>query len=262
MDLTNIHDLKGILKKYKLWAKKRLGQHFLIDRSVLDTITDTAKLTPEDTVLEIGAGTGVLTRELLPRVKKVIAVEIDTDILPVLKETTHFFRDRLEIRHEHVLNIQLPEEEYKVVANIPYNLTSPILRKTLVEAKHRPTSLTLLVQKEVAEKICNPKRRSILSLFVEAFGEARIIGNVPKGAFHPPPKVESAVLHIDVFPDAKITIDPKLFFALVKQGFNAPRKKLKNNLPLELLEAAKIDPDQRAETLSLEEWERLAVEWK
>jgi 16S rRNA (adenine1518-N6/adenine1519-N6)-dimethyltransferase len=258
LDLTDPRQLRDLLKKYRLWAKKRLGQNFLVDRSVLETIVDTANLLPEDTVVEIGPGPGVLTRELLPRVKNVFAVEIDADILPVLKETTNFFRNKLTICHQHVLQFVLPETDYKIVANIPYHLTSPIMRKFLTEAKNRPQSMTLLVQKEVAEKICDTKHRSILSLFVEAFGTPRIVTNVPATSFSPPPKVESAVLHIDVLPKPKISVDSKKFFSVVKQGFNQRRKKLKHNLPIKILQQAEIDENLRAESLTIEDWERIA----
>lgn len=258
LDLTDPQQLKNLLKKYRLWAKKRFGQNFLIDRSVLEDIIAAANLSETDTVLEIGPGPGVLTRELLPHVQKVMAVEIDEEILPVLRESTHFFRDRLHIHHGHVLGVDLPDVPYKVVANIPYHLTSPILRKVLVEAgDSRPESLTLLVQKEVGEKICHPKKKSILSLFVEAFGEAHIVRTVPAESFHPAPKVESAVVHIHVCKKPKISVDPQHFFIAVKMGFSQPRKKIKNNLPKEILEKAEISPDVRAETLSLEEWERI-----
>jgi len=258
LDLTDISQLKPLLKKYRLWAKKRLGQHFLVDRSVLDTMVETAQISKEDTILEIGAGTGVLTRELLPRAKKTIAIEIDKDILPLLKETTHFFRDRMDLRHEHILNIVPPKTPYKVVANIPYQLTSPILRKFLVETEDRPETLTLLVQKEMAEKICHTAKKSLLSLFVETFGEAKIVRNVPASAFHPPPKVQSAVLHISVFPKPRFQGNIQSLFSVAKMGFSQKRKKLKNTLPKDLLERSGVDIDKRAEALSWEEWEQLA----
>lgn len=258
IDITDIRQLKNILKKYHLWAKKKFGQNFLIDKNILENIIEAADVSQNDTILEIGPGPGVLTTQLLPRAKKVIAVEIDKSILPVLKETTHFFRDTLEIVHAHILGIDLPTTPYKVVANIPYHLTSPILRKVLVEAgDSRPESITLLVQKEVAEKICNTKKKSILSLFIEAFGLAEIMCIVPADSFYPAPKVDSAVLHISVSKTPKITTNPKQFFAAVKMGFTQPRKKIKNNLPKEILKKAKIDENVRAETLELADWERI-----
>ena len=258
IDCTDIRQLKGILKKYRLWAKKRFGQNFLVDKEVLSDIIDAAALSVTDTVLEIGPGPGVLTTQLLPRVKKVIAVEIDADILPVLKETTHFFRDRLELIHGHILGINLPTPPYKVVANIPYHLTSPILRKVLVEAGDcRPTSITLLVQKEVGEKICHQQKKSILSLFVEAFGKAHIVRTVPASSFYPAPKVDSAILYISVADTPNISVPPKKFFAAVKMGFSQPRKKIKHNLPQQILNKAEVDENLRAETLSLADWERI-----
>jgi 16S rRNA (adenine1518-N6/adenine1519-N6)-dimethyltransferase len=258
LDLTNIHDIKALLKKYGLWAKKKYGQNFLIDKNVLKKITESSDLHSDDLVIEVGPGPGVLTRELLPLVKQVIAIEIDHEILPVLKETTHFFRDRIEIVHGHILGFQIPDDPYKVVANIPYHLTSPILRKFLVETPNRPSSLTLLVQKEVAEKICNPQKKSILSLFVEAFASSEIIETVFPESFYPSPKVSSAVVKIVCNEKPKITIAPKLFFSAVKMGFSQPRKKLKNNISLKLLESVGVDADLRAEDLTLFDWERIA----
>jgi 16S rRNA (adenine1518-N6/adenine1519-N6)-dimethyltransferase len=257
IDLTNPADLKNILKKYRLWAKKRYGQNFLVDRNILEKIVESGNVTENDTIVEIGPGPGVLTCELLPKAKKVMAIEVDADILPVLKETTHFFRDKLDLVNTHILNIEPPSEPYKLIANIPYHLTSPILRKFLVETNNRPQTMVLLVQKEVAEKICNTKQRSILSLFVEAFGNAKIVEIVPAASFYPPPKVQSAILKIDVDNTPKISAEPKLFFQIVKQGFNQPRKKLKNNLPPTLLEKAGIDPNLRPGELQIADWEKL-----
>lgn len=258
MDLTNISDLRQLLKKYRLWAKKRLGQHFLTDRESLEKMIEHGDVSENDLIVEIGCGHGVLTRELLPKAGRVIGVEIDDEILPVLRETTSFFKDKFDLRHEHILGFELPAEPYKVVANIPYQLSSPILRKFLTESGDRkPTAMTLLVQKEVAEKVSAKKQKSILSLFVEAFGTARIVHLVPKNAFYPPPKVESAILQIDVAPQAKIGCDPKIFFKVVKMGFNQPRKKLKNNLPIDLLEKAEVSGDLRPGELGLEDWERI-----
>ncbi len=260
IDLTDPRQLRDLLKKYKLWAKKRFGQNFLVDRNILQTIVECADLQEEDTIVEIGPGPGVLTTELLHRTKKVFAVEIDRDIIPVLRETTHFNRDKLTIFNQHVLDFVVPDEPYKLVANIPYHLTSPILRKFLPEAAHRPQSITLLVQKEVAEKICHPQRRSVLSLIVETFGDASIAAIVPASCFFPSPKVDSAILHIAVAKEPRIHVAPRLFFHAVKMGFAQPRKKLKNNLPAALLAASQIDGDLRAETLSIPDWERIATE--
>ncbi len=229
-----------------------------MDAKALETIVATADLQADDTIVEIGPGPGVLTTQLLPRTKKVFAVEIDNDILPVLRETTRFFKDRLEILHQHVLDFEIPVEPYKLVANIPYHLTSPILRKFLPEAEHRPQSITLLVQKEVAEKICHPKHRSILSLIVEAFGDAEIKAIVPAESFFPPPKVDSAILHIAVADAPRISVSPRLFFHAVKMGFAQPRKKLKNNLDPLILKQCDIDENLRAESLTIAQWEQIA----
>jgi len=215
LNLTDPQQLKALLKKFNVWHKKRLGQHFLIDQTVLDGTVEVANLQSTDIVVEIGCGPGVLTRELLPKVQQVIGIEIDDDILPVLRETTRFFRDKFELRHQHVLAFAPPVTPYKVVANIPYQLTSPILHQFLL-AEHRPQSLTLLMQKEVAQKIVNPKQSSILQNLVRAFGAAHIALEVPAGAFWPPPKVKSAVLHIDIFPQPAITANSQQFLKMVK----------------------------------------------
>lgn len=259
VDLTDLAQLKALLKKYGLWAKKRLGQNFLVDRDVLDAIIAAADLQPDDLIVEIGPGPGVLTRELLPLAKRVITVEIDGSILPVLKETTAFFRDKLEIVHGHVLDFRVPDQPYKVVANIPYYLTSPILRHFLLESEHRPRSLTMLVQKEVAERIADPQHSSVLSLIVAVAGTAKIVAIVPPHSFFPPPKVSSAIIQITVGEEPRINVPIKPFLRMVKMGFGAPRKKLKNNLPSELLAAAGINPDLRPENLALADWEKLTL---
>jgi len=258
LDLTNPAELRQILKKYGLWAKKKFGQNFLVDRAVLEKIVATADLSEKDFVVEIGPGPGALTRELLPRTKKVFAVEIDREIIPVLKETTHFFRDKIEILNAHILGFEIPKRPYKIVANIPYHLTSPILRKFLVETNFRPKSLTLLVQKEVAEKICDPKKNSILSLFVAVFGRAKIVDLVSEKSFFPPPKVKSAILKIEIFQKPKIKILPKYFFAAAKMGFSQKRKKLKNTISTAILKKSEIDENLRPENLTIENWEKIA----
>jgi 16S rRNA (adenine1518-N6/adenine1519-N6)-dimethyltransferase len=258
-NLTDLSEVKFLFKKYKIWAKKRFGQNFLVDQHVLECIIAAASLHSSDKVLEIGPGYGVLTRELLPRTRMVQAVEIDREIIPVLKETTKFFKEKIEIIHAHILDVSVPKGRYKIVANIPYHLTSPILRKFLVETEDRPQSLTFLVQKEVAEKICDRKKRSILSLFVEVFGEASIVCTVSPQSFFPAPKVFSAVLHIHLSQCPIIGVPPAQFFHVVKMGFSQPRKKLKNNISPDILKKAHIDENLRAECLDVSDWERIVT---
>lgn len=256
--LTDFLYAKSLLKKYGLWAKKRLGQNFLVDQVVLNEIINSANLQENDFIIEIGPGLGVLTQELLPRVSNVMAVEVDRDIIHVLKNSTNFFKDKIEIINDHILNFKIPNEKYKVVSNIPYQLTSPILGKFLIDSENRPESMTLLVQKEVAEKICDKKKKSVLSLMVEVFGNPEIVTLVNENSFYPIPKVKSAVIHIDVFKKPKISIDKKLFFNIVKKAFCFKRKKIKNNLSIDLIKKAGIDENLRAENLSIYDFESLA----
>lgn len=268
LDLTDYKTLRDLLKRFGVWTKKRLGQHFLVDRSVLEQILETADVQEGEYITEIGAGHGVLTVELLRKGAKVNTIEIDEDILPVLRFTTRNHTDKLEIFPQHVLGYTQKNFPYKIVANIPYQLTSPILRKFLAEAEKPPQSLTLLTQKEVAERICDPKRNSILSLIVSVFGQAEIKAIVGENSFFPPPKVKSAILHIKTFAKPKITIARQVFYNMVKIGFLSPRKKLKNVLAgafhkntaeIEaLFTELGIPADARAENLAISDWESLA----
>jgi len=258
LDLTDKKQLKNFLKKFGVWSKKKFSQNFLIDQEILKKIVSAAKISKQDTIVEIGPGPGVLTREILPHCKKIIAVEIDKKILPALKESTYFFRDRLEIKNEHILNFQPPKEKFKLVANIPYHLTSPILRKFLIETSFLPEKIVILVQKEVAEKIHHPKKKSILQLFVTVFGTPKILQIVPAKCFFPEPKVDSAILEIIFFKNPKINISAKKFFAATKILFSAPRKKIKNIVPEYVLQKTKIDPNLRAEKLEISEIENFA----
>ena len=248
-----------------------------MDRGALAQIVEAAELAPDDIVIEVGAGRGVLTRELAARVRRVIAVEIDAALCRVLEEELAPARN-VTVVHADVLRTDIPSllapdggpaPPYKVVANIPYYITGPILRFFL-EAAHKPTRLVLLVQKEVAESVvAGPGDMSVLAVSVQLYGRPRIAGAVPARAFYPPLKVDSAVLRIDVYPAPAAGVrDTDTFFRVVRAGFGQPRKQLRNALAgglriapgdaLRLLAAAGIDAVRRAETLSLEEWARLA----
>jgi len=269
MNLTNFSDLRDLLKKYGVWAKKRLGQNFLVDAEVLAQIIAAAEIELGETIVEIGPGPGVLTQALLRAGAKVEAVELDTDILPVLKEAARAYKGFLTIYNTHVLSFNPPEGNYKLVANIPYYLTSPILRKFLNEVSNRPTRVVLLVQKEVAEKICEPAGRdSHLSLMVKAYGAPKIVALVKAESFYPVPKVDSAILQIDLFSQPLFSLPPKIFEEMLFAGFAEPRKKLGNVLSRKfsmpateirtILEKNGISPDLRAQNLSIPEWEKLA----
>lgn len=245
-----------------------LGQHFLRDDAVLEAIIAVADIGPEDTVVEIGPGVGVLTAELVQVAKHVTAIEIDKRLIPLLKTyvavSAPETANRMEIVEGNALNTVMPSSTYKIVANIPYHITSPLLRHVFLESKQQPSSLTLLIQREVADKICDTKNAGLLTIVVGLFGTPHKVLNVPPKCFVPPPAVDSAVLHIECFPeplaDAE-TIDEIL--KLVKIGFSMKRKMLRNSFGtfqggLELLKAASIDPSRRPETLSVSEWIALA----
>jgi len=246
--------------------KKHLGQNFLQDESILAQIIDAAELTPEDQILEIGPGKGVLTDALLQKTKQVTAVEIDEDLLPSLRSQFSHHKN-FNLVHEDALKFQPPEAPYKIVANIPYYITSPLLNHYL-QNPNPPSLLVLMIQKEVAHKILAPKgKHSVLSLQVHIFGNPELICEVPASAFTPQPKVDSAVLRIRVHPKPKIPGDIKKLFWLIHMSFAQKRKKLTNNLApalqkspaeiRELLTSLNIDPDIRAEALTLDEWQKL-----
>lgn len=222
---------------FGLQAKKSLGQHFLNSKHVLDQIIQAAKIEPGDRILEIGPGTGVLTKALLDAGAQVNAVEKDDRAYELLKEkfTAEISEKRLELIHGDILKEELMKDAapFKLVANIPYYITGAILEKFL-EHGPRPGLMVLLVQKEVAERIlARDKKESILSISVKAFGEPQIIAKVPRGAFTPPPKVESAILSIEQISDSKFQgLDMKAedFFKIVHAGFAHKRKYAIRNL--------------------------------
>lgn len=244
-------------------AKKSLGQNFLMHARIAERITGVAKLTSEDVVLEIGPGTGMLTRTLFELAKKIIAVEADGDLYEMLREKFAFeiAAGKLELVHRDIRTFDLSSlpKGYKVVANIPYYLTGELFRLFL-EAENQPASLTLLVQKEVAERIARAKKESILSLSVKAYGTPKYEFTVPRGAFVPAPNVDSAVLSVreisrESFSDKS---HEERFFAFVKAGFAHKRKFVRNNLEAEGFSISDIPEKARAEDLSLATWFKLS----
>ncbi len=235
-------------------AKKSLGQNFLKDRSVLMKIVEAAELSDSDYVVEVGPGKGVLTHELIERAGHVTAIELDHRLIPELSKI-----EGLDLIHGNALDFQPPEEPYKVVANIPYYITSPLISHFL-EAKVRPTKMVLLVQKEVAEKICaEPGDMNVLSIHVQVFGKPRIVCNVKASAFDPAPKVDSAVIVIDVY-EKPLVEDYKKFFGVVHRAFSGKRKKLSNtlrDLKPRLIELG--FQDLRPERLSVDDWKKLGI---
>lgn len=266
MDVKTIKKLLGTIG-----PKKSLGQHFLVDESVLDKIVAAAELDPSDTVVEIGPGLGVLTEALAERAGRVIAVELDEKMIDVLRDHLAAYQN-LEIVQGDILEIDpgdLADGRYKVVANLPYYITSAVIRH-LLEAEHRPTALVLTMQLEVAQRIlAEPGDMSILAVSVQFYGRPMLVTRVPAGAFWPHPEIDSAVLHIDVYEEPPVAVDDiDWFFTVVRAGFQQRRKQLKNALAgglhptkkqiIAALERAGIDPRRRAQTLSIEEWARVA----
>lgn len=274
MSMNEIPPLNAaaILKRHGLRADKSLGQNFLQDPFALENIASAAQIRPTDVVLEIGPGLGSLTRYLAASAKEVIAVELDRDLIPPLRAVLAPYRN-VRVIHGDILELSAGEliqsGDYIVAANIPYYITSAVIRH-LLESESKPRRIVLTIQKEVAERICaKPGDLSLLALSVQIYGEPRIVAPIPAGAFFPAPKVDSAVLTIEIYDSPQI--EPDLldtFFRLIKAGFSQKRKTLRNSLSSGLhiapviaeqfLTKANIDPKRRAETLSIAEWERLA----
>jgi 16S rRNA (adenine1518-N6/adenine1519-N6)-dimethyltransferase len=265
MDLTRVEDVRTALKLAGIKPNKGLGQHFLVDKPSLEAVMDAAEPGPADTVLEIGPGLGVMTRPLTRAAGRVIAVETDPVLAGLLRREAP---SNLEVVERDILQFNLTEltPGYKVIANIPYYLTSKILR-LLIEGPNPPSLMSLLIQKEVAERIiAKPGHLSILALSVQYYGRPELVRVVERHKFWPPPEVDSAILRVTytghVFP-----ADPQALFRLIKAGFGEKRKQLKNALggglnlspdfAAGLLKAAKIAPTARAQELDLRAWERL-----
>ena len=266
---------KRRLRQSGLKARKGLGQHFLIDGAVLEVITAAADISPDDIIVEVGPGLGILTEALAGKAGGVIAIELDDKLAALLKKTLASF-DNVTVINDNVLNIEPGEllarrglkPVYKVVANLPYYITSPVLRHFLDSAA-RPQLMVVMVQREVAEAIAaGPGDMSLLSVSVQFYGRPEIVSYVPAESFYPVPEVDSAVLRINLYPEPAVAVsDEGGFFELVRAGFAAPRKQLANSLSqglglpkpgvLPLLEKADIEGERRAETLTLEEWARL-----
>lgn len=256
--------------------RKGLAQHFLTDHGALARIVDAAELGPDDIVIEVGPGRGVLTRALAARVRRVIAVELDAALCRELEREIAALGN-VTIVQGDILGTDVaallspsggPPPPYKVVANIPYYITGAILRFFL-EAARRPSRLVLLVQKEVAQSVvAGPGEMSVIGVSVQLYGSPRIMGYVPAEAFHPPPKVDSAILRIDVYVEPAAGVrDTEAFFRIVRAGFSSRRKQIRNALANGLrvdvgvagrwLVEAGIEATQRPQTLLVEEWARL-----
>jgi 16S rRNA (adenine1518-N6/adenine1519-N6)-dimethyltransferase len=267
-DLTNVYEIRKLLSTHNMRPNKSFGQNFLIDRSVLQMIVNAAEIKPDDEILEVGAGTGVLTQELARYARRVVAVEVERDMLVLLKETTSNYPN-VELVAGNLLYFDPAEmfgqTAYKLVANLPYYITAPTFRHFL-ESSNPPRLLVVMVQLEVAQRItAGPGDLSLLGVSVQFYGQPRIVAHVPARAFYPAPKVDSAVLRIDVHPQVPLSLEERhRFFRVVQAGFSERRKQLHNSLTHGLhhknehvrswLAMAGIDASRRAETLSIEEW--------
>lgn len=266
-------DVPGLLRQYGLHPDKSLGQNFLLDEFALQQIVQAADITSHEVVLEIGPGLGSLTRYLASCASFVVAVELDPRLIAPLTQVVAQYTN-VRLVEGDILSLDpvqlVLQQAYVVVANIPYYITSALLRH-LLEAQIPPKRLVLTVQQEVARRICaQPGDMSLLALSVQVYGQPKIFSNIPAGAFYPPPKVDSSVICIDLFstpliPAAQLDV----FFLLIKAGFSQKRKTLRNALSAglhispsgieSLLLSADIDPMRRAETLEIAEWHRLVV---
>lgn len=278
--LTSPKIIKEVLEKHNFRFSKSLGQNFLIDANIVEKIMDSAQITRADRILEIGPGIGTLTRELVARAEKVVAVEIDRDLFPILGETlgnppnlTIVHGDILKIDIKGLLEREFGTGEFKVVANLPYYITTPIIMRFLEEG-HPFTTLTVMIQKEVAQRmIAGPedKEYGALSVAVQYYTSPRIVCKVPASVFMPRPKVDSTVIALHRLNNPPVEVhDRNLFFNVVKDAFAKRRKTLLNNLStghlgelgkermLEILETLGIEPSRRGETLSLEEFAKIA----
>lgn len=264
-------DVPALLRQYGLHPDKKLGQNFLIEPAALERVVAAAGNLEDQVVLEIGPGLGGLTRLLAARARKVIAVEIDENLIPPLERVLSGF-ENVSIVCGDILKLDpailVKEPDYFVVANIPYYITSALLRH-LLEAEVHPNRMVLTVQQEVAERICaSPGDMSLLALSVQVYGHPRMMFRISAGSFYPAPKVDSAVVRVDFFPEPRIpAYELEIFFRLAKAGFSQKRKTLRNALAAGLglpagqaeamLDKAGVDPRRRAETLDLAEWNRL-----
>ncbi|KEH94289.1 16S rRNA (adenine(1518)-N(6)/adenine(1519)-N(6))-dimethyltransferase RsmA [Clostridium massiliodielmoense] len=266
---------KDVVQKYNFKFTKSLGQNFLTDQNVLDDIVNGSNVCEEDFVIEIGPGVGTLTKELLKKAKRVCAIELDSDLIPILTEELKGFPN-FELIHKDALKVDFneligDEKSVKVVANLPYYVTTPIIARLLKEG-YKFKSLTIMIQKEVAERIAsepNCKEYGALSILVQYYCDTEILRKVPPTCFIPQPKVDSIIIKLDRLDEPRVKVkDKELFFKIVRQSFNMRRKTLRNAIKSlgevsgenieKVFNDAGIDPRRRGETLSLQEFGDLA----
>jgi 16S rRNA (adenine1518-N6/adenine1519-N6)-dimethyltransferase len=264
-------DVPQLIHQFGIHPSKSLGQNFLLDESALDQVVSAAEISPVDVVLEIGPGLGSLTRHLALAAQKVIAVELDSRLIPALRQVVGQYAN-IQVVEGDIMALDparlISGSSYLVVANIPYYITSALIRH-LLESISPPRRFVLTIQKEVAERICaSPGKMSLLSLSVQIYGHPQIVAYVPAEAFYPAPNVDSAVIRQDLYAAPMIPVSLlDSFFTLTRAGFSQKRKTLRNALSAglhrsppeieQILAAAHIDPMRRAETLSIPEWHQL-----
>jgi 16S rRNA (adenine1518-N6/adenine1519-N6)-dimethyltransferase len=268
-----------LLRRHGLRPRKSLGQNFLLDEHWLERVAETAGIQPEDTVLEVGAGLGSLTRHLGARARRVLAVELDQSLVPVLRDVTRDY-PAVQVVEGDILSLPLEKlvgklvvGTFRVAANIPYYITSAVIRR-LLEMDTPPVRIVLTVQQEVAKRICaTPGDMNLLALSVQYYGTPTIVGLIPAAAFYPAPKVESAIVSVDLHPAPADGAFTDQLFRLARAGFGQKRKMLRNTIGAgmqktpqevtELMGSVGIESTRRAETLSLDEWKKLAaLSWK
>jgi 16S rRNA (adenine1518-N6/adenine1519-N6)-dimethyltransferase len=266
-----------LLRQFGLHPDKRLGQNFLIDPAALNRIVEAASVSLQDAILEVGPGVGSLTRLLAIQARQVVAVELDSRLVPALEQVLAPYPNTRVVQGDildlNPAELMAGEPGYLVVANIPYYITSALIRH-LLESNVKPQRLVLTVQREVAERVTAPPGElSLLALSVQVYGQPRIMAHIPAGAFYPAPKVDSAVVRVDLYSEPRIPsgLLPD-FFRLAKAGFSQKRKTMRNALAggmhwspqqaADILASIGIDPRRRAETLSLEEWEKLVDRYR
>ncbi len=268
----------ALLRAHGLRPRKRLGQNFLTDPAAMGRIVSAAELTIDDVVVEVGAGPGTLTRRLAEKAGQIVAVELDPDLVTILSEQIADLHNVRIIQGDilRIPDLGVAHRSYKVVANLPYYITSAVLRHFLGKPP-RPTLMVVTVQKEVAQRmVAKPGAMSLLAVSVQLYGQPQIVARLPPGCFYPPPQVDSAVVRIEVGERPAVPfglgtgpeIEEGFFFEVVKAGFGQKRKMLRNALSAglrlpqahveEALRSAGVDPRRRAETLSLQEWVEIA----
>jgi 16S rRNA (adenine1518-N6/adenine1519-N6)-dimethyltransferase len=261
--MFSVKEIKSLLKEYNIRPSKRLGQNFLIKKESVDKLLGAAEVSKEDNILEIGPGLGALTFELARKAKKVIAIEKDKRLVEILREMNGF--SNLKVFQGDVLKVDLKLKDYKVVSNLPYCISSHLIRN-LLEKEKKPKLITLMIQKELAQRIkAKPPFMNLLALSTQIYADIETEGKISKKSFWPEPKVDSSIINIKPNNNyLKKIKDLDLFFKIIKAGFSHPRKKVLNNLSevielkkesiKEILEKNSINKESRAQELEIGKW--------